>query len=74
MTRHAVHKIGEPYSLAAARHQAEVDINAELESHHEAEVKRVRGLTVSAWIDELGTGDRSLIEEMISVNASGWKA
>jgi hypothetical protein len=73
MNRHALHIPGEPYAVAASRHQAAVDREAAEERHYEAAVLRLRQMTVEQLLDELGPRDRASLEGMIEIHATGWR-
>jgi hypothetical protein len=73
MTRHRLHIPGEPYAVAASRHQAEVDIRAAIDRHDETQLERLLKMRVSELIGELGPKDREHLCEMLEIHATGWR-
>ena len=73
MKTHPIHLCGEPYAVAASRHQSAVDREAAEERHYEAAVLRLRKLTVEQLLEELGPRDRASLEGIIEVHATGWR-
>ena len=73
MKTHALHIPGEPYAVAASRHQARLDIRAAVDQDDETQLERLLQMSVADLVAELGPKDRAMLCEMLEIHATGWR-